>query len=96
MPILLSYIGPQVKKRQSRSYKFKEFTKISDFWVQKQILHTTHFLQLLDKMCKHEMDPTIIVEDLTDITPPQSPLHLSTSETSMPPFNFVEAEGIIT
>ena len=42
------------------------------------------------------MDPTIIVEDLTDITPPPPPLHLSTSETSTPPINFVEAEGIIT
>ena len=28
-PILLSHIGSQVKRRQSQSYKFKEFAKIA-------------------------------------------------------------------
>ena len=28
LPILLSHIGSQVKRRQSQSYKFREFTKI--------------------------------------------------------------------
>ena len=27
------------------------------------MLHTTHLLKLLDKMCKYEMDPMSIVED---------------------------------
>ena len=31
LPILLSHIGYQVKWRQSQSYKFKEFVKISNF-----------------------------------------------------------------
>ena len=39
------------QKRQSQRYKFKEFAKIS------------HFLKLLDNMCKYEMDQTSIVED---------------------------------
>ena len=61
--ILLSHIGTQVKRRQSQSYKFKEFAKISNFWIWKQTLHATHLLKLLDKMCKYELDPTSIVED---------------------------------
>ena len=31
LPILLSHIGSQVRRRQSQSYKFKEFDKISNF-----------------------------------------------------------------
>ena len=31
LPILLSHIGSRVKRRQSQSYKFKEFAKISTF-----------------------------------------------------------------
>ena len=31
LPILLSHIGSQVKRKQSQSYKFKEFVKISNF-----------------------------------------------------------------
>ena len=33
------------------------------YWILKQTLQATHFLKLLDKMCKYEMDPTSIVED---------------------------------
>ena len=36
LPILLKHIGSQVKTRQSQSYKFKEFAKISNFWILKQ------------------------------------------------------------
>ena len=32
LTILLSHIGSQVKRRQSQSYKFKEFVKITHFW----------------------------------------------------------------
>ena len=57
LPILLSHIGSQVKRRQRQSYKFKEIAKISNFWI------LTHLLKLLDKICKYEMDPTSIIED---------------------------------
>ena len=50
------------KSKGEQSYKFKEFAKITNFWILKQTLHATH-LKLLDKMCKYEMDPTSIVED---------------------------------
>ena len=40
LPILLSHIGSQVK-RQSQSYKFKEFAKISNFEEKKSITHDT-------------------------------------------------------
>ena len=63
LPILLSHIGSQVKRRQSQSYKFKEFAKVSNFWILKQTLYATKLLKLLDKMCKYEMDPMSIVED---------------------------------
>ena len=63
LPIPLSHIGSQVKRRQSQSYKFKEFAKISNFWILKETLHATQLLKLLDKMCKYEMDPMSIVED---------------------------------
>ena len=63
LPILLSHIGSQVKRRQSQSYKIKEFAKITKFWISKQTLHATHHLKLLGKMCKYEMDPKNIVEE---------------------------------
>ena len=46
LPILLTYIRSQVTTRQSHSYKFKEFTKISNFWILKKSL--PHLLKLLD------------------------------------------------
>ena len=49
-------------------------------------------------MCKYEMDPTSIVED-TERTPfcPQTDRRADgRAETSIPPFNFVEARGIIS
>ena len=63
LPIPLSHIGSQVRRRQSQSYKFKKFAKISNFSILKRALHATHLLRLLDKMCKYEMDPMSIVED---------------------------------
>ena len=31
--ILLSHIGSQVKRNQCQSYTFKEFAKITNFWI---------------------------------------------------------------
>ena len=59
----LPQLKKQVKRRQSQSYKFKKFAKISNFWIFKRALHVTHLLKLLDKMCKYEIDPMSIVED---------------------------------
>ena len=69
----------------------------------------THLLELLDKMCKYEMDPTSIVEDTE-----QTPFCLQTDRRTdgrtdgrkdgktdkvkplYPLFNFVEAGGIMS
>ena len=91
-----TYRWSQVNRRQSQSYKFKEFAKISNHWILKQTLHVTHLLKLLNKMCKDELDPASIVEDTaralfclqTDRRPDGQ------GETSIP-FNFVESRGII-
>ena len=51
LPILLRHIESLVKRRQSQSYKFKEFAKISNFWIlKKKTLNVTHLLKLLDKI----------------------------------------------
>ena len=93
LPILLSHIGSQVKRRHSQSYKFKEFAKILNFRMLKQTLHVTHPLKLLDKMCKYERDPMSIVEDTerTRFCPQTDKV-----KPVYPPFNFVEAGGIIS
>ena len=77
-------------------YKFQEFGEISKFFILKQPLPATHLLKLLDKICKHEMDPTSIVED-TERTRfcPQTDRQTDKVKPVYPPFNFVEAEGII-
>ena len=95
LPILLTQIGSQVKRRQSQSYKFKEFLKISNFLILKQTLHATHILKLLDKMqiwngsdeyyWRYRTDTILSTDGQTDKVKPV-----------YPPFNLVEAEGIIT
>ena len=55
--MLLIHIEYVVKIRKSQSYKFRYLI------VKKKMLHMTHFLKLLDMMCKDEMDPASIVED---------------------------------
>ena len=81
---------------QSQSYKFKEFAKITIFWILKQTLHATHLLKSLDKMCKYEMDRTIIVED-TERTRFCHPVDRRTDSRTdkvkpvYSPFKFVEA-----
>ena len=66
---------------------------MSNLGILKQTLHTTNLLQLLDKMCKYEMDPTRIVEDTeqTRFCPQTDRQTDGQGETSIPPFNFVEA-----
>ena len=44
------HIRCQVKRRQSQSYKVLKITNNSNF--------ETHLLELLDKMCRYEMDTT--------------------------------------
>ena len=51
----------QVKTKQSQSYKFLQIAKNENFEILQETLHTTHLLNLLHKMCKHEMDPTRVV-----------------------------------
>ena len=59
LPILVIHIRPQVKTRQSQSYKFKKIAKNSNFEILQETLHAlTHLLKLFDKMYKYEMDPT--------------------------------------
>ena len=66
LPILLSHIGSQLKRRQSQSYKLKEFAYFSNYWIFKQTLHATHLLKMPDEICKYEMNPTSIVEERTE------------------------------
>ena len=47
LPILLSHIGSQVKRRQSQSYKFKEFTKIENCWILKHYTRHTFWSCLI-------------------------------------------------
>ena len=74
----------------------------------KRALQPTHLLKLLDKMCKYEMDPMSIVEDTertrfcpqTDRqtdgrTDGQTDGQTDKVIPVYPPFNFVEAGGII-
>ena len=58
LPILMIHIRPQVKTRQSQSYKFKKIAKNSNFEILLETLHATHLLKLFHKMYKYEMDPT--------------------------------------
>ena len=83
-----SYWIPSQKKTKSKL----QIYKISNFLILKRALHATHLLKLLDKMCKYEMDPMSIVED-TERTRfcPQTDKVIPV----YPPFNFVEAGGII-
>ena len=86
------HIGSQVKTRQSQSYKVREFAKISDFLI----LHGTHLLKLLDKMCEYEMDPASIFVDTeqTRLGPqPERWMDIQTdgrSETSIPHLQLIE------
>ena len=95
---LLSHIGSQVKRRQSQSYKFQEFAKISNCWILKQTLHATHLMKLLDKMCKYEKDRTSILEDIerTRFYPQMDRGTDRQGETSIPSFQICWSGGIIS
>ena len=69
-------------------------TNESNFWILKQTWHETHLSNLLYTMCKYEMDPTSIVEDIerTRFCPQTDRRQ---GENILPPFNFVAAGGII-
>ena len=79
-----------------KSYKFKEFAKISHFEILKQILHETHLLKLFEKRYKYEMETMSIVED-TELTRfcPQTDRRTSWNQYN-PHFNFVEEGSIKT
>ena len=87
--------GSQVKRRQSQSYKFKDFAKISNFLILQQTLHATHLLKLLNKMCKYQMDLTSIVEDTEQTWFCPETDRRTRWKQYTPPFNFVKDEGII-
>ena len=77
------------------SQKFQFFK----FW-KKKTLHATHLFKLLEKMCKYEMDPTSIVEDTEQtrfcpLTDGWTDGQTDKVKSVYPPFNFVEARGII-
>ena len=100
LPILFSHIECQVNRRQSQSYKFKELAKITNFLILKQSLHPTHLLKLLERMCKYEIDPTSIVEDrertrFCPETDGWTDRRTDKVKPVYPPFNFIEAGGII-
>ena len=57
------HVGSQVKTRQSHSYKFKEFSRTSNFLNFEETLQATQQRKLLDKMCKYKMDLASIVEN---------------------------------
>ena len=63
-PIPVIHIRPQVKTRQSQSYKFKKIAKNSNFKILQETLHATHLLKLFDKM-----DPTRTVGTMKWIQP---------------------------
>ena len=65
------------------------------FWNFAKTLHTTHFLKLLDKMCKYEMDLASILEDTIQTRfCLQTDRHMERQgETSITLFNFVEVKG---
>ena len=85
-----------------QSYKFKEFAKISHFWILKHTLHLTHLPKLLDKMCKYEMELMSIVENTeqAQFCPQQmggrTVRQMDKVKPVYPPFNFVEAGVIVT
>ena len=60
--ILVIHTRPQVKTTQSQNHKFQNISKNSNFKILQEFLHPTHFLKLLDKMYKYEMDPTRTVD----------------------------------
>ena len=91
-------LDPKSKEDKVKVTNLKNSPK---FQILKWALRATHPPMLLDKMCKYEMDPMSIVEDTerTRFCPQMD--RWTDGETDKvipvyPPFNFVEAGGIIT
>ena len=86
-------LDPKSKGDKVNVTNLKNSPKFQIFRISKQTLHATHLLKLLDKMCKYEMDPMSIVEDTerTRFCPQTDRRTDGQGETSIPPFNFVEA-----
>ena len=73
---------------------------MSNFLILKPTLHATHLRKVLEKMCKHEMDPTSIIEDteqtwLCPQTDRQTDGQMDKVKPVYPAFNFLEVGGII-
>ena len=78
-------------KQDVKFTNLKNLPKTSIVWILNK--SATHLLKLLDKICKYEMDPTSIVEytERTRFRPQTDRRTNWQSETSISPFNFVEA-----
>ena len=81
-------LNPKSKEDKVKVTNLKNSPKfqIYEFW--KKALQATHFLKLLDKMCKYEMDPMSIVEDTewTRFCPQTDRRTDGQGDTSIPPF----------
>ena len=105
LPIIFIHIRSQVKTRQGQSYKFEKFAKTLNSGVLQRTLHAIYLLKLLNKMSKYEMDLASIVEvtERTLFCPQmvgQTDRQMTRQrderhEIIIPPFNFIEAGGII-
>ena len=96
LPKLLSHIGSQVKIRQSQSYKFKEFAKISKFWNKPYTWHT--FWSGLIRCANMKWIRWVLLK----IQSGHDSVHRWTDgqrdkmKPVYPPFDFVEVGGIKT
>ena len=100
LPILLSHIGSQVKRRQSKSYKFKEFAKISffylfEFWNKHYTQHT--ILSGLIRCAKMKWIWQVLLETQSGYDSVYRRTDGQTNKVKpvFPLFNFVEEGGII-
>ena len=98
LPHDYSYNGfisdPQLKQDKVKVTNSIILPKFKILEFGKKALHTTHILNLLDRMCKCEMDPASIME-VTEWTLFCPQTDGQTTWNQYPLFNFVEAEGII-
>ena len=98
LPIPLSHIGSQVKRRQSQSYKFKEFAKISNFLILKQTRHTFWSCLIRCANMKWIWRVLLKIQSGHDSVHRWTDGQLTDGQTdkvkpAYPPFNFVEAGG---
>ena len=97
LPILLSRIGSQVKRTQSQSYIFKEFAKITNFWILKQTLHETHltFWSCLIRCANMKWMPWVLlkIQSGHDSVHRRTDRQTDKAKPVYHSFNFVEAVG---